>query len=352
MILRTWLLSACLIFGLVMNVASLCAQNITPENHKLYVGDLFTRKITVDPSHRNTLELIRPKLEPPGSAIIHFQVDPADSSQILLQAVPLTPTRLKIDRFGYRYRSTDQKYFPPIELEAKAWPIKAANRAIRAGVGSLKLSLQMPPSKTAAGIPQSISLQAIGTAALAIESKPEIEILSTEAPTDAIRLQPVNSRIDWPNTTRQWTYEWIPQSPGTFRMKPLFFAFLGPDHQLKTIATTTPPLEVMNRPVFTQPDAVPSPIASGSRKTRIRADYLLLTLSMITLCVIFAVSPFIRRLILRYRLRRALRSDQSFDTTLAIYRKINRNRHLALIISNPAERNQFDLLEKRLFDRS
>jgi len=352
MLFRFWFPSACLIFALGLNDGNIRAQTPTPDTQIRYVGELLTEKFAVDPSHGDDIQLIAPKVDPPGSTLIHFEIDPADKNQIILQAVPLKPVRLKVERFGYFYRKSNQKFFQPINLEARAWPVEPAKRAIRAGVGNLKLSLLTPPTKASAGTPVEITLQAIGPAALAIESTPVVEIsTSSNDPANAIRLQPVTSRLDWPNTIREWTYEWIPQSHGNFPVKPLIFTHLGPDHQIKTRLVTAPPIQVLPRPLFTQPETT-QPESLKSQKGPEKTIGLFLISGTVLLCAIFAGGPFIRRQILRHRLRRALCPNLSFEETLALYRKIKQNRYLSKYPSDPSARGLLDSLEKKLFGRS
>lgn len=352
MLFRFWFPSACLIFALGIDNSNFGAQIPAPDNQILYVGELFTKKFAIDPSHQESIQLVAPKVDPPGSTLIHFEIDPADKNQIILQVVPLKPVRLKVERFGYFYRNSIQKFFQPINLEAREWPVEPAKRAIRAGAGNLKLSLQTPPTKASAGTPVVITLQANGPASLAIESTPVVEITtSSNDPTNTIRLQSVSSRIDWPNTIREWTYEWIPQSHGNFPVKPLIFSHLGPHHQIKTQLVTAPPIQVLPRPLFTQPETT-QPKSVKTQKGPQKTIGLLLVSGTILLCAILAGGPFIRRQILRHRLRRALCPNHSFEETLAIYRKIKQNKYLSKYSSDPASRVLLDSLEKKLFGRS
>ncbi|MFM7319722.1 MAG: hypothetical protein ACKO5E_22470 [bacterium] len=343
--------ATCLMFIWSMLSASLAVQTPNAAISTAYVGELVIRKYPVDASTNEPVQPIKPRINPPGSALFDLRIDPEDKKTLVLRVIPIKTGRIRLERWGYQLRSTEQKFLQPIEIDCKPWPVEPASRAIRAGVGDLKLSLQTQPTKATAGTPIEVTLQATGKAALAINLPPTVEIvgMAEDAPA-SFRPSLVESGINWLTPARIWTYQWIPQSPGSWRLKPLLISHIGSDNQIKTILATGQVVEILPRPVFTQSQPNPSQPPPEPRQIKVMV-IAVLVLPAVVFFLLLLVRPLFRRLILQFRLKQAIKPDQSFENSLELYRNIFLFRDLHQIKRRPRDRELLDQLEKRLFGR-
>ena len=312
-------------------------------------AELIQRKYKMDHNIQEVHRLISPRVEPAGAYITDFRPDPNDPDQLILSIVPLKAGKLRVSGFGIQTQTHGQKYFSPVLIEVRSWPNEPAAKAIRAGVGELKVNLVADSTAVIAGERLQFSLKAEGTAALAILTDPEIKIRAlSESLTEASLPRLTERRINWISPSKEWIYEWLPEHSGENQPDTLLFTCLTSDQSLKTILTNRPMIQVLDRPVFEIGKA-------SSNEIVIKAGWAYY--KGVVLCfgilssIVFIYWQKLCRAWNCYWLHVAAKPETSFERSLDIYRKVFNQRYLLSDKLTCREREFLRRVERKIMGR-
>ena len=344
---REWCLKASIVSAICFLVANdLCAQVETVSAEKVKVGSLIQRKFILDNDLKHDFRLVPPKIEPAGSCYTDFRVNPQQPNELVLSIVPLRSGKIRVYGFGVHKNYQQTNYLSPVMIDAQKWPVEPSFKAVRGGVGALKVTLLADPTQTTAGERLQLHLRAEGSAAMAVMNEPEIKLRHpAEASTETTTLKPLKSDESWEGLSRDWFYEWTPSLAGEYRADAVLFTYLSTDQYLKTILTSRPLIQVGPRPQF---EITELPVKRDVKKRETFSYKEILSFIGAGAVILLTLRRTLIRAWIRYWLYVASRPDTTFETTLKIYRRFFNQINLQHKNLRRPEQDLLEQVEKKL----